>query len=63
LLLLLFGTLSSPRSVEGIRSGGGGGEWSLRAEKVCLFARGENLVGEILESSISSFLLHASYEA
>jgi hypothetical protein len=37
--------------------------WSLRAEKVCLFARGENLVGEILESSISSFLLHASYEA
>ncbi len=51
--------------MEGIRSGGGGGgcEWSLRAEKVCLFARGENLVGEILESSISSFLLHASYEA
>jgi hypothetical protein len=37
--------------------------WSLRAEKVCLFVRGENLVGEILESSISSFLLHASYEA
>jgi hypothetical protein len=37
--------------------------WSLRAEKMCLFARGENLVGEILESSISSFLLHASYEA
>jgi hypothetical protein len=40
-----------------------GVRWSLRAEKVCLFARGENLVGEILESSISSFLLHASYEA
>jgi hypothetical protein len=37
--------------------------WSLRAEKVCSLARGENLVGEILESSISSFLLHASYEA
>jgi hypothetical protein len=37
--------------------------WSLRAEKVCVFARGENFVGEILESSISSFLLHASYEA
>jgi len=36
---------------------------SLRAEKVCSLARGENLVGEILESSISSFLLHASYEA
>ncbi len=37
--------------------------WSLRAEKVCSLARGENLVGEILENSISSFLLHASYEA
>jgi hypothetical protein len=30
---------------------------------VLLFARGDSLVGEILESSISSFLLHASYEA
>jgi len=37
--------------------------WSLRAEKVCSLARGENLVGEILENSIYSFLLHASYEA